>query len=79
MISHDYELKNENIIKQENANEFIGIKIKNGQPYVYVPYTFRVSNDINKRNKNLLMFLRSISLATKQNENIQTSHKEGDQ
>ena len=79
MISHDYELKNENIIKQENANEFIGIKIKNGQPYVYVPYTFRISNDINKRNKNLLMFLRSISLATKQNENIQTSHKEGNQ
>lgn len=38
MISHDYELKNENIIKQENANEFIGIKIK----MVNLMYMFRI-------------------------------------
>lgn len=79
MISHDCELKYENIISQENANDFMGIKIKEGQPYIYVPQTFRVSSDLSKRNKTLLMFLRSISLATKQHENIQLSHNEGNQ
>lgn len=78
MIDHEYELKNENIIKQENSNDFMGIKINQGQPYIFVPQTFRISDDIIERNKNVLFFLRSISLAfTKNNENIQTSSFNG--
>lgn len=79
MIIHDYELKNKNIIKQENANDFMGIKIKEGEPYIYVPQTFRISENLTERNKTLLIFLRSISLATKQNEKINQSQNKGDQ
>lgn len=68
-----YKLKKENIIKQEDANEFMGIRILDGIPKVYVPLTFRVSEDEKQRNKDIILFLKSLSLAFNDKEYIKQS------
>ena len=73
MKTNKYVLKEENIIKQINSNDFIGIKIIDGEPFVYVPQSFRINKDIRIRNKEILLFLNTISIALNNKEYIRTS------
>lgn len=63
-------LKIENIIKQPDAGDFMGIKIEDGIPKLYVPLTFRIAEDEKQRSRDILLFLRSISLGFKDKEYI---------
>ena len=47
----------------EKYNEFVGIKIEEGVPVIYVPQTFRQSNDVSTLKKDLLLFLKSIEIS----------------
>lgn len=46
-----------------NSKEFVGIKIDDDSLKIYVPEVFRLSEDEKIKNKELLLFLKSISLA----------------
>ena len=70
MKKKDYTLKVENIIKQDNSKMFMGIKIENDDIKIFVPSTFRKSNNEKERNKDILLYLRSISVFSKQYEKI---------
>ena len=66
-----------NIIKPEvqsvkNSNEFVGIKIEEGSLKIFIPKVLRLSENEKIKNKELLLFLKSILLAkTIKNEKIQ--------
>lgn len=47
----------------EKSNEFVGIKIEEGVPVIYVPQIFRKSSDVNTLKKDLLLFLKSIEIS----------------
>ena len=51
------------IIKVDNANSFVGIKIMDGEATLFVPAAFRVENNTKVLRKELLLFLKSISIA----------------
>ena len=42
------------------ANEFVGIKIEDGVPVIYVPQIFRKSDNPSELKRDLLLFLKSI-------------------
>lgn len=45
------------------ANEFVGIKIENGVPVIYVPQMFRKSDNSDELKRDLLLFLKSIGIS----------------
>ena len=45
------------------ANEFVGIKIEDGVPVVYVPQVFRKSDSPTELKRDLLLFLKSIGIS----------------
>lgn len=51
------------IEKVEKANDFIGIKIVNGKIYVYVPAFFHEDENEKILRRDILLFLKSISIA----------------
>lgn len=51
------------LIKCSKANDFVGIKIRDGRIYVYVPSFFRKSNNPNEFQKDMTLFLKSIKIA----------------
>lgn len=56
-----------------NANDFIGISINNGQITIKTPLCFRIDEDDKILKKNLILFLKSISIATKDHEYIKNN------
>ena len=66
-------MKIENNIKFEpvaNANDFIGISINDNQIILKTPLCFRIEDDERLLKKNIILFLKSISIATKNYEHI---------
>lgn len=53
-----------------NANDFIGISIIDNQITLKTPLCFRIENDDKLLKKNIILFLKSLSIATKQFEHI---------
>lgn len=52
---------NVELFRVEKSNQFVGIKIENNKVEIYVPQVFRYSKE--NFNKDILLFLKSISLA----------------
>lgn len=53
-----------------NANDFIGVSIIDNQITLKTPLCFRIENDDKLLKKNIILFLKSLSIATKQFEHI---------
>lgn len=53
-----------------NANDFIGISIIDNQITLKTPLCFRIENDDKLLKKNIILFFKSLSIATKQFEHI---------
>lgn len=53
-----------------NANDFIGISIIDNQITLKTPLCFRIENDDKLLKKNIILFLKSLSIATKKFEHI---------
>ncbi len=51
------------IQKVQKATDFVGIKIENGEPCIYLPQMFRINNNLLQCKKDLVLFLKSIELA----------------
>ena len=58
-------MKNIEIIKVVNSNEFVGIKITHETVKIFVPALLRISDNEKMKIQDILSFLKSISLARK--------------
>lgn len=57
-----------------NSNEFVGIRIEEGSLKIFIPEVLRLSQNEREKNKELLLFLKSISIAkTIKKENIKNT------
>lgn len=69
--------KNVKVNFVKSATEFVGIKIENDSFEIYVPQVFREENDSKVNNKNLLLFLKSLSIAkTLEKEKVKNNKDE---
>lgn len=62
-----------NIIQQEEANDFVGIKIKKDKIELFIPKALRITKDSKSFAQDVLQFLMSLSLATLDDEYINQS------
>jgi len=63
------------IIKVDKATDYVGLKIRDGQVKVYVPAFFRIEKDKEQLQKDLLYFVKSISIAkTLECEKVKSSN-----
>ena len=56
-----------NVISVEKSNDFVGIKFENNSVNLFVPQVFRQDEN---RKQDLLLFLKSLSIANHQKKNL---------
>jgi len=76
MMKQKKQLKPE-IIEQPKSSDFMGIKIKDDHVRIFIPQTLQLSNDPSTRNRELILFLRSLNITKLTEEDIVSGNASG--